>query len=216
MLDTDTHGTLCVWEELHEVGVRERVVADVVARRIGKVEEERSNTRRLILEVIVLCVPETLERHRHTDKDKAHGNRGKHEHPATAEAGDDERDGNSVDQGPALVGNIDARFGVVGCVPHHSEEKIRIVGKQRVAAHLCEKTHHYGNEHTTPHTGSAEHVHPGLLRVLEFELDGGANLGHFGLYKNRAGIAFGVVLGQNGERFIVAILTDKPTGTLRK
>lgn len=46
LFDTDTHGTLRIREQLDKVCVCERVVSDVVTRRVGKVEEQRCDLGR--------------------------------------------------------------------------------------------------------------------------------------------------------------------------
>jgi len=121
LLDTDTHGTLGVGEQFDEVSVCERVVTDVVAGRVCEEEDERGDLRSLIFGAVGIGDLETLESDGHGHEDHGHGSSGKHEHPATAESSDDEGDSDTVDQTPALVGDVDARLGVLGGVSHHLE-----------------------------------------------------------------------------------------------
>jgi hypothetical protein len=48
--------------------------------------------------------------------------------------------------------------------------------------------------------------------VLHFDLDGGSDLGHLGLYQDGSGVPLRVVLGKDGKGLIVAVLGDEPTG----
>jgi hypothetical protein len=68
-----------------------------------------------------------METDGHGHEDDGHGGGGKHEHAATLEAGDDERDDDGVHQGPALVGDVDPGLCVAGGVAHHLEEKVLVV-----------------------------------------------------------------------------------------
>jgi len=214
LFDTDTHGTLSVGENFDEESVSERVVANVVARRVGEVEEQRRNGSRVVSVALKLGNTKRVERYRHANEDDQHATGRKHKHPPAPEASDNKSNDNTVEQTPALVSNVDASLSEVGGVTHHLEEQVGVVREEGVAAHLREETHHNGDEHTTTHTGGGEHVHPGLLRVLELELDGRSDLGHLGLDKDRGSIAFSVVLGENSECLVIAVLADEPTGAL--
>lgn len=127
LFDADTHGALGVREDLDEVGVRKRVVADVVAGRVGEVEEEGGNLRGVVLCAFFLGGTEALEEDGHRHEAQSHGCGRELEHPSTAEASDDEGDDCCVDQTPALVGDIDASLGVGGGVSHHLEEDVLVV-----------------------------------------------------------------------------------------
>ena len=91
-----------------------------------------------------------------------------------------------------------------------------IVRQERVTAHLGEETEEDNDKDTTAHARGADHIHPGLLGVLHFNLDGGSNLCHLGLNKDGVSISFGVVLGQDSKSLIVAIFADKPTWAFRQ
>jgi hypothetical protein len=199
-----------------QLTVGERVVANVVAGRVSEVEEQRRDLSVLVGKVVVLGKAKALERNGHGHENDQHGTRRKHEHPPATEAGDDKSDDDTVDQAPAVVGNVDPRLGEGGRIAHHLEEEVGVVGQERVTAHLREQTHHAGNQDTAAHTGGADHVHPGLLGVLDFELDGRADLGHLGLHKERGRITLSVVLDQDSQGLLVAVFADEITRAFGK
>ena len=145
------------------------------------------------------------------EADQHAGGRG-HERKSAAETGDKERNQGAVEERPALVGNVDSGLGVVAGETHHAVNGVGIVGKQGIAGHLGEQTQECGDEDTTTHTGGAEHGPPGLLGVLHLELDGGLDLGHLGEDDVVVRIIFAMVLDEDGERLIVSVLADEPTG----
>lgn len=159
---------------------------------------------------------QALEGNGHGDEDGCHTAGRQHKHPSALEARDGQGDDHTVEQTPALVGNVDPGLCEVGGVTHHLEEQVGVVRKQSVSAHLGEETHHGRDEHTAAHTGRAEHVHPRLLGVLQLELDGGSNLGHLGLHNGGVGITFSVEFGKDRKCLILAILADKPPRAFRE
>lgn len=184
LLDADTHSSLRVREKLNEVCVGQRIVADVVARRVGEVKEQRGNLCRLIGFACVFSDLQAAEADGHCHENHGHGTGGKHEHPATAEPGDDQSDYDSVGETPALVGDIDARLGEVRSISHHLEQQVLVVRQQCVSTHLGEKSEEARDEHTSTHTLGPKHIEPRLLGVLHFEFDCRSYLSHLGLHED--------------------------------
>lgn len=87
---------------------------------------------------------------------------------------------------------------------------------ERVAGPLREQTEKSRDEQSTAHAGGAEHVPPRLFGLLEFDLDGALDLRQFGLDDNRVAVALRVVLGENVEGVVVAVLTDQVSGAFRE
>lgn len=133
---------------------------------------------------------------------------------ATLESRDDQGEDCGVYETPAVIGDVNPGLRILGGESHKFEEKIGVVRKKRVARHLREQAEHRGDQDTTTHTGSFNHIHPGLFRMCQLDLDGRLDLCHFRLCKYRVRITLGVVLDKNGEGFFVAVLADKKTGAL--
>lgn len=134
-------------------------------------------------------------------------------HKSSTEFRDNNGQYGGVEETPALVGDVDSRLGIGSRVVHHLEEEVGVVRDKSVAGHLSEETEENGDDDTLSHGLGREHNPPRLLRILHFNLNGGADLSHFGVDKDRAGIAFGVVFGENGKRFFVTVVGNQPTRT---
>ena len=228
LLDSDTHSPLGIREEFHKVGCRmlvmfagtmqdkltvcQGVVADVVTGRVCEVPDKGRDGGGLVGIVTRICDGKALEGDGHGDENKGHAARGQHKHPSALEARNDECDDCAVEQTPALIGNVDPGLCEAGGITHHLEKQVGVVRKQRVSAHLGEKTHHGGDEYTAAHTSGSEHIHPRLPGVLQLELDGGSNLGHLSLDNGRICIALGVVFGKDCEGLVFTVFADKPSG----
>lgn len=196
--------------------VCQSIVAQVVARRVGKIEEQGGDGCRAVRFVAVLCSSQLLERDGHGRKDQEHGGRGCHESPPTTETGHKESKNRRIDETPALVGDVDACLDSALGEVHHLEHEVLIVGEERVARHLREQTEENTDEDTAAVTGSGPHDGPRLLGSLHLQFNGGLDLGHFSLHQERAGISLGVVFGKDGEGLVVFILTDKVSRALGK
>jgi len=96
------------------------------------------------------------------------------------ESGNSKRSNSCDEQTPAGIGEIDSGLGVLACVAHHLIEEILVVREERVSGHLCEESEEGRNKNTTAHTRGANHVHPGLFTVTDFDLNGLLDLGDFG------------------------------------
>lgn len=157
---------------------------------------------------------ESLEADRHRHENHSHGSGGEHEHPSSAESGHREGDDDSVDERPALVGDVDPGLCICGSVPHQAEQKTLVVRQQCVAAHLSEESEKCGDEYSATHTRGTHHIQPRLLGVLHLKFDGRSDLRHLGLYEDGIGITFGMILDQNSEGFVIAVFADQETGAL--
>jgi hypothetical protein len=196
--------------------VGEGIVANVVAGRKGKVEEQSSDAGSLVREIPVLGELNALERDGHGDEAREHEQGRGHVHDATGEARDDEGDDGGVEQTPAGVGEVDAGGGVVGGVAHHVEEHAGVVADEGVAGELGEEADKGGDEDATAHAARADQIHPRLLRHFHLRLDGLADLDDLGLGEGRVGVSLGVVLDQDGGGLVVAVLGDEVTRGFRK
>jgi hypothetical protein len=147
----------------------------------------------LVLGSLGLSKLEALEGNSHCHKNHGHRRSGKHEHPATTESSDNQRDNDSIYQTPALVGDVDARFSEFGGVPHQLEQEILVVREQSVTTHLRKETEEARNENTTSHTSRADHVFPRATGVFHLEFNSRSDLCHLGLYEDGGWVAFGVV-----------------------
>jgi hypothetical protein len=192
------------------------VVTDVVGRRVGEVEEQRSNASRPVLDLRVLGLLQRLERDGDTDEGEQHQGRGEHVHVATLEAGDDERNDGGVDERPAGVGDVQARLGVRRCVAHHAEKLARVVADEGVAGQLGEEADEDGDEEAAAHTRGLDEAEPGLAGHLHLGADGLADLDDLGLDELGVGVALGVVLDEDGAGLLSLILRDEETGRLRE
>jgi hypothetical protein len=216
LLETDTHGTHLVGEQLDQVRVGQGVVSDVVGWRVGKEEEQSRVLRRLVGVTVGIRVREALETNRHAHEHHDHGSGRQHEHLSARESRDNEGNDGGGDKTPALVGNVDACLGVVLGESHQLEKKVLVVRQKSVAAHLGEEAEETSDESSTTHTRGGEQVAPRVARVLHLKLDGRSNLRHFSVDKWGSGIAFCVVLCQNSKRLLITILADQPTRAFRE
>jgi hypothetical protein len=216
LLNTNTHGALGIREEFDEVGVGERVVSDVVAGGIGKVEKQSGNSSGGVRGVVVLGNLEVIEGDGHGGESKAHGRRGDHEHETAAEPGNDESSDGGIEQAPASVGKVDSGLRVVRGVAHHGVEQILIVREQGVAGHLGEKTEERSDDDTAAHTSGADHIHPALLGEIHLDVDGGSDLSQFGLGEGRVVVTLSVELDEDVVSLLISVVADEPSGGLGK
>lgn len=200
----------------NELTIGQRVVANVVRRRVSEVPDKGGDSGGVVGIAAGIGDGKALEGNGHGNEDQGHGTRGQHKHPSALEAGNDQSDDCTVDETPALIGNVDPGLCEVGGVTHHLEEQVGVVRKQSVSAHLGEKTHHGGDQHAAAHTGRTEHIHPGHLRMLQLELDDGFDLSHLSLDNGRVCVAFSMVLGKDGKGLVLTVLADKPPRAFRE
>lgn len=97
-------------------------------------------------------------------------------------------------------------------VPHQRQQVVQVVADQRVSAPLREQAEQRRKDGAAAHAGAAHQVQPGLLAVLELELERRLDLHHLGAREVGAGVAFGVVLDQDGQRFFVPVAADEESG----
>lgn len=165
---------------------------------------------------MILRLPQPLKRNRHRNKRPQHSKRRKHKHSPPLKPRHQQRQRRRVDQAPTLICKVNPRLGIRARVAHHDEQEVLVVGEQSVAGHLREETEEAGNEGSSAHAGRADHVPPGLLRVVHFDLDGGADLGHFCFDEDGVCVAFSVVFGEDSLGFLVTVAADEPSRTFGK
>lgn len=152
-----------------------------------------------------------METDGYCDEDGAHQRCREHEHVATLESRDDQGGDGGGEETPAVVCEVDPGLCEGGRIPHHAEEKARVVREQRVAGHLGEETHHRRDKDATAHARGFDHVPPGLLGVVHLDGDGRLDLSHLRTGEQRVRVPLGVVFDQDSKGFVVAVLADQPT-----
>lgn len=194
--------------------VSQSVVSNVVARRVGEVEEQRRDTGRFVSRLIRLRQSQLLEGNRHGHKAKTHRRSRKHKHMSALKLHHHKCRDHGAEERPVGVSKINARLGIGAGVAHHLVQQVLVVGQQGVSGHLCEEPHHGCDEDAATHAGCAHHVEPGLVAVADFDLDGLFDLRDFSFDEHGVDVAFGVVLDEDGGGLVVAISADQPSGRL--
>lgn len=151
-----------------------------------------------------------------TDEAEQHAQRGGQEERAPAYAVAQQRAAHRHDQRPDHLPAVEAQLRVGVGDANRLVDVGRVVRHQAVAGPLREQAQRRHQEEAVsvaPGFGEVE-VAGGLLRE-ELEAQGLANLGVFKLHRRVRAVAVGVVLGQDSERFVRAILGDQPSWRLR-
>ena len=184
--------------------------SDMRTWRICINEEENSYGSRIALLLVGIRLKYLLHRDCPPHKDEQHADCAKKKHFPARKSCDDQRGDGSVEKAQALIAHVDSCFGKCCIIPNHPKNCTRVVTykcQQRewqnkmscdlryegVPRPLCKQAHSRSNEYTTSHSCCSEHVHPRLLGVLQFDLDRGLNLSHFGAHQHAVSIPFGLL-----------------------
>lgn len=204
-----THGSL-------GLTVSEGVVPDIVRSGEGEVEEQARDVSSLILHAFVLRLLQGPKGNGERSEHEAHASRGKHEHAAALEPGDNKGKDGPVNQAPAGVSNVDPGLGILRIKAHHFEKVVGIVADQGVSRELGKEAEEDRDVDTAAHSRGFDKVHPGLLGNLHLGLDRLPNLGDLSLDKERVSIALGMIFYQNRGCLFAPILRDEESGRLGK
>jgi len=134
---------------------------------------------------------------------------------AASEAAHQHGHGGAADQVPAGRGHVELLLEQAVVLADHGEEVAEVVRDERVAGPLREEAEEAADEHAAAHAGRANQVHVRALRVLQLDLHRRLHLRELGLDELRLGVALAVVLGQDVERLLAAVLADQPARALR-
>lgn len=137
--DGDAARALGVGPQLDEVGVGERVVAEVVAGRVGKDEEDGRGAGGGVCAAGVFGRDALLHRHRPADVDDEQRARAHQVHGPPAEARHQHGRREPAHQRPARDGQVDLLLEDRVRVSDHREQVAQVVRDQRVAGPLREE-----------------------------------------------------------------------------
>ena len=201
-------------QESRGLTVCQGVVTHVVARRVGIDEEQHSNVGRVVRGSSGDGRLGLLHRDGPGDVAAQETACAGQVHDTSADASDEERDGDTAEQTPA--GNRDVDLLDVGRILEADEgqEITEVVRDERVAGPLGEETEHGGDEETATHTGRLEQVTPRPLGCVELELDRRLHLHEFGLDELDTAVSLAVVLDQDVLGLLAAVFGDEPAGGL--
>lgn len=149
--------TLIVEGEVVRLTICQSVVTQVVTWSISVVQEKRSNLSLRILLLLRIGNLKGLESNGHANEDGTHRCSRDHEHPSSAEAGDDQGEEGRIEQAPAVVGEIELCLDEGLSETHHVEKETRVETEKGVTGHLGEETEESGDESTTTHTWGCKH-----------------------------------------------------------